>query len=168
MIATVNRFPAKLALVSSRAQRKIYRAHQRTLISQSSWRVLSPGIYRTFGIIRLIIYIFIIYIISLNADVEIHRDTRTHMSVTSCNRYYNELVTGSLLDRAREQLSISAIIEMAAAARSIATVGETTPRHVTTLSIPLSPDYRVAIDSCAASVHIGLHPLPCAQNRARH
>jgi hypothetical protein len=32
---------------------------------------------------------------------------------------------------------------MAAAARSIVTVGETSPRHVTTLSIPLSPNYRL-------------------------
>lgn len=68
------------------------------------------------------------------------------------------IATSSSSDRAytrtREQLSISAIIEMAAAVRSIATVGETTPRHVTILSIPLNVDYRVAIDSSAASVHI--------------
>lgn len=72
------------------------------------------------------------------------------------------VIDGSQSDRActlaREQLSISAIIEMAVAARSIATIGGTTPRHVTTLSIPLSPGYRVAIDSSAASVHIAAHP----------
>jgi len=70
----------------------------------------------------------------------------------------------SRLTGAREQLSINAIIEMAAAARSIVTVGETSPRRVTTLSIPLSPDYRVAIDSHPASVHVGAHP--CARNAA--
>lgn len=59
---------------------------------------------------------------------------------------------------AREQLSISAIIEMAAAVRSIANVDETTLQHVTTLSIPLSLHYRVAIDSSVASVHIEVHP----------
>lgn len=49
---------------------------------------------------------------------------------------------------------------MAAAVRSIATVDGTTLHHVTTLSIPLSADYRVAIDSNAASVHKGAHPGP--------
>jgi len=59
-------------------------------------------------------------------------------------------------------------LEMAAAVRSIATVDRTTLRHVTTLSIPLSAGYRVAIDSNAASVHKGAHPpLLCEQN-VRH